>query len=51
MPPDHKGVEFEKFQISAAILPEIRSHLEREEFVEWKVYFDLDRLFTQWKNE
>ncbi|HEY4270830.1 MAG TPA: FRG domain-containing protein [Candidatus Udaeobacter sp.] len=48
---DHNGTEFTKYQIAAAMLPRIRSYLATQDFLEWKVYLDLDRLFRQWKNE
>ncbi|MBN1763517.1 MAG: FRG domain-containing protein [Methanomicrobia archaeon] len=47
----HSGTDFQKYQISANILPDIKSHLEEMGLIEWKVYLDLDRVFKKWKSE
>jgi hypothetical protein len=46
---DKYGTTFERFQISANIVPEIRSELERKGLIEWKVFLDLDRAFEPWR--
>ena len=40
--------EYQKYQISAKLLPEIRQELSRRDLVRWKVYLDLDRAFKEW---
>jgi hypothetical protein len=47
----HSGTDFQNYQISANILPDIKNHLEKKGLIEWKVYLDLDRVFKKWKSE
>jgi len=47
----HSGADFQKYQITANILPDIKSYLKERGLIEWKVYLDLDRVFKQWKSE
>jgi hypothetical protein len=48
---EHRETEFQKYEISAALLPEITKYLEKENLIGWKVYLDLERAFEQLKDE